>query len=132
MSLQHDFNMIKKASSYTTEPNLPHVELHISNKGGVFILIPHRQSKHSNIKLFYIMYACRMYVRESMGGIEGLRGADRGRDEGGNRIKVSLVQIGAFDSRFCTRAQVAVHSGPLHRSLGVRRAAEQQPTCQLI
>lgn len=42
---------------------------------------------------------------------------------GGNRIKVNLVQIEAFDSRFCTLEQVAVHSRPLHHSLGVKRAA---------
>lgn len=48
-----------------------------------------------------------------------------GREVGGNRIKVNLVQIGAFDSRFCTLAQVAVHNRPLHHSLGVRKAANQ-------
>lgn len=32
-----------------------------------------------------------------------------------------------FDSRFCTRSQAAVHSGPPH-SLEVRKPAEKQPT----
>lgn len=36
-----------------------------------------------------------------------------------------------FDSRFCTRPHVVLHSGPLH-SLEVRKPAEKQPTCQLI
>lgn len=74
------------------------------------------------------MYACSKHTicRESMGRIEGLRRVDRGREVGGNRIKVNLVQIGAFDSRSCTQAQVAIHSGPRHHSLGVGKAAEQQ------
>lgn len=44
---------------------------------------------------------------------------------------MSLVQIGAFESVFCTPSPADVHSRPPH-SLEVKKPAEEQPTWSLI
>lgn len=55
----------------------------------------------------------------------------RSETQQGNRIKMSLVQIGAFESVFCTPSPADVHNRPPH-SLEVKKPAEEQPTWSLI
>lgn len=54
----------------------------------------------------------------------------RSETQQGNRIKMSLVQIGAFESIFCTPSPADVHNRP--HSLEVKKPAEEQPTWSLI
>ncbi len=102
--------------------------------------------KHISIFTLCMHAACSQHTicKKSVVRIEGLRGVSRGREVGGAYIlrkkketpqiiglKWVWFKLRLFDSRFCTRSHVAVHSGP-PQSLEVRKAAEKQPACQSI